>query len=286
MLSMRGIRTPSLPILLILPSLVYALVFFVYPLGQGVMLAFTTPAGELTLTNFARITKEIHFWDAIVNTLLLTAVVVPIQLVLALTISFLVNTKLFGSSKFLYICVIPIGISEIAAGIVWFSIFTGRGYLNTLLFELGLIERPLLFLGLGVPERIFIAIMMAEVWRATAIMVILLIAGLQMISKDYMDAADVFGASGLQKLRHVTLPLLLPTIKVALIIRTMFAFQVFGTVIVLAGRLFPVLASEAYTVQFFLRDTHIASTYGFIIMALSSAFVLLYLRLFRTRWTV
>jgi multiple sugar transport system permease protein len=248
-------------------------------------LAFTTPEGELTLANFERIQREIYFHDAIINTILLTAMVVPIQLVLALAIALLVNTRLFGSSKTLYICVIPVAISEIVAGIIWLSIFTGRGYLNTMLFGLGFIERPITFLSIETPRYLFMAIIMTEVWRATALVLLILIAGLQMIHKDYLDAADVFGASKLQKLRHVILPLLKPSIRSALIIRTVLAFQVFGSIFALAGRMVPVLAGEAYMVQFFLRDVNLASTYGLIIMAISSAFVLFYLKSLQTRWT-
>ncbi|MCL0078403.1 sugar ABC transporter permease [Dehalococcoidia bacterium] len=283
---MRNIHRLPFPFLLILPSIVFFLILFAFPLVQGVGLAFTTREGALTLANFGRMFGEIHFRDAVVYTFLLTTIIVPIQLVLALIIALLVNTRLFGSSKFLYICAIPIAISEIAAGIIWLSIFTGSGYLNILLFRLGLIENRITFLGLETPEYLFLAIVLCEVWRATAIVTIIVVAGLQMIHKDYMDVADVYGASTLQKLRHVTLPLLKPCIKTALIIRTVLAFQVFGTVLALAGRMVPVLAGEAYMAQFFLRDVHLASTYGLLIMAFSTAFVLLYLRLLRTRWTI
>ena len=283
---MRVIHRLPFPFLLILPSIVFFLILFAFPLVQGVGLAFTTREGALTLANFGRMFGEIYFRDAVVYTFLLTTIIVPIQLVLALIIALLVNTRLFGSSKFLYICAIPIAISEIAAGIIWLSIFTGSGYLNILLFRLGLIENRITFLGLETPEYLFLAIVLCEVWRATAIVTIIVVAGLQMIHKDYMDVADVYGASTLQKLRHVTLPLLKPCIKTALIIRTVLAFQVFGTVLALAGRMVPVLAGEAYMAQFFLRDVHLASTYGLLIMAFSTAFVLLYLRLLRTRWTI
>lgn len=283
---MRDIHRLPFPFLLILPSIVFFLILFAFPLVQGVGLAFTTREGALTLANFGRMFGEIYFRDAVVYTFLLTTIIVPIQLVLALIIALLVNTRLFGSSKFLYICAIPIAISEIAAGIIWLSIFTGSGYLNILLFRLGLIENRITFLSLETPEYLFLAIVLCEVWRATAIVMIIVVAGLQMIHKDYMDVADVYGASTLQKLRHVTLPLLKPCIKTALIIRTVLAFQVFGTVLALAGRMVPVLAGEAYMAQFFLRDVRLASTYGLLIMAFSTAFVLLYLRLLRTRWTI
>jgi multiple sugar transport system permease protein len=130
------------------------------------------------------------------------------------------------------------------------------------------------------------AVAVTEVWRATAIVMVILVAGLQMIHKDYMDTADVFGASRLQKLRYVILPLLKPSIQTALIIRTVLAFQMFAPVLILTGGTLPVLAFEAYRVQFFMRDFHLASAYGIVMMTISTIFVLLYLRLLRTKWVM
>jgi multiple sugar transport system permease protein len=275
-----------LPFLLILPSIVYFLFFFAFPFAQGLWLAFTNRKGELTFTNFEVLISESNFRSAVINTLLLTVTVVPIQLGLALVIALLVNTRLFGTSKFLYICAVPIAISEIAAGIIWRSIFTSKGYLNTILYWLGLVERPITFLSYKSPEYLFMAVAVTEVWRATAIVMVILVAGLQMIHKDYLDAAEVFGASKLQKLTYVILPMLKPSIQTALIIRTVLAFQMFAPILVLTGRRLPVLASEAYYVQFQLRDFHVASAIGIVIMVLSTAFVMLYLKLFRTKWVM
>ncbi len=286
MITMRDLGTRLLPILLISPAIIYFAVFFAAPLGQGLGLAFTNRQGEWTLANFEWISRDVYFGDAIINTLLLVATVVPLQLGLALVIALLVNSRLFGTSTFLYIAAIPIAISEIAAGIIWLSVFTGTGYLNAVLYSLGLIERRIDFLSFETPGYLFMALALTEVWRATAIVMVIIVAGLQMIHKDYMDAADVFGATRLQRLRLVILPLLKPSIQTALIIRTVLAFQLFAPVLVLTGRLFPVLASETYLVYSDLRNSHIASAYGIIIMAISTAFVLFYLAAFRTRWRV
>lgn len=229
---------------------------------------------------------DLYFQSAIINTLLVVATVVPIQLGLALVMALLVNSRLFGTSTFLYIAAIPIAISEIAAGIISLSIFTGTGYLNTILYSLGVIERPVPILSYEHPAYLFTAVVFTEIWRATAIVMVIIVAGLQMIHKDYIDAANVFGASALQRLRYVILPLLKPSIQTAIIIRTVLAFQLFAPVLVLTGRLLPVLASETYLVYTNLRDPHLASAWGIITMAISTVFVLAYLILLRTRWRV
>lgn len=268
-----------------MPAIVYFAIFFAWPLVQGFVLAFTTRGGEwVWFENFRDMFSDLRFRGALINTFLLVAAVVPIQLTLALVIALLVNSRLYGRSTFLYITAIPIAISEIAAGIIWLSIFTGSGYLNTILFSLGLVERRVPFLSAEVPGSLFTAVALTEVWRATAIVMVIIVAGLQMIHKDYIDAADVFGATGLQKLRYVILPLLKPSIQTALIIRTVLAFQLFAPVLLLTGELLPVLASETYLKYSEVRDLNLASAWGIIIMAVSTAFVLLYLRALRTRW--
>ena len=154
----------------------------------------------------------------------------------AVSMALIVNSRLKGSGLWLYVFALPLGISELAAGIIWFSIFTERGWLNSILGQLGILERPFIFLNPQEPFWLIFAVVLAESWRATAIVMIILVAGLQSIPRDYLEAADVFGATTWQKIRRVILPLLRPSLQVALILRTILAFQVFATVIAIAGR--------------------------------------------------
>ena len=272
-----------LPYWLLLPSVAYLVVFFVLPLSQAFLLAFRTDDGQLTLKFFERMVNDAKFKDALKYTFLLTVIVVPIQLATALVIALLVNTGFRGSRLFLYLCAIPLGISDLAAGLVWYSIFTGRGYLNSVLYSLGIIDKPFHFLSYENIPWMFGAIVAAEHWRATAIVLVILIAGLQMISKDYLEAAEVLGAGRLKKLWYVVLPLLKPSLQAALIIRTIFAFEVFAVVIALAGDLIPVLASESYWWYALYRNLHVAAAYGVLLMALSITVTWGYLRFLRTR---
>jgi multiple sugar transport system permease protein len=258
-------------------------VFFAFPLLQAFLLAFRTPEGELTLKYFTRISMDIYFEASIKNLFLLIATILPLQLLAALAISLLVNSRFRGSTMFLYICATPLAISELAAGFMWLSIFTERGYLNTLLSQLGLIKHPIIYLSKETLHTTFVAIVLAETWRATAIVMVILVAGLQMISRDYFETADIFGASWFQKLRYVTLPLLKPSLQSALIIRTVFAVQVFATIIALGGGLLPVPATQAFLWQTWYYDPHLAASYGILIMIISTAFTLLYITLLRPR---
>jgi len=272
-----------LPYALLLPALVFLAVFFVYPMLQALILSVRGADGGFTLRHFQAMAADTYFSGAIRNSIVLTAITIPIQVTIGLVIALLVNARFAGHTWFLYVCAIPLGISDLAAGLIWLSIFTERGYLNALLQGLGLIQQPLTFLSFEHTGWLYGAIVATEVWRATAIVMVILVAGLQLIPKDYFETADVFGATGWRKLRYVTLPLLRPSLQTALIIRTILAFQLFATVITLAGRIVPVLAGEAYFQYSLYRSPAIASAYAVLIMATSMAMTVLYLRLLRTR---
>lgn len=276
-------RSSWVPYALVTPALIYLAVFFVYPLLQAFVLSFRGEDSGLTLAFFRQMTSDTYFRGAIRNSFLLTALIVPLQLVAALVIALIVNTRFRGSSTFLYICAIPLGISDLAAGLIWLSVFTERGYLNSILSAIGVTAQPITFLTYERLDWLYGAVVAAEVWRATAIVMVILVAGLQLVPRDYLEAADVYGAKPLQKLWRVTLPLLMPSLQAALMIRTILALQLFATVITLSGRLVPVLAGESYFWYSIYRNFHVASAYAVLIMVISFMITFLYLRLLQTK---
>lgn len=267
--------------LLLLPSVLFLGAFFLWPMFQSVLLAVTDDTGALTLAHVRKMVLDIHFGPAILYTSLLIMVVVPIQTVLALTKALLLHAPRKGRDVFLWIWAIPLGISDLAAGVAFLSIFTQRGYLNTILMQLGLVKEPITWLGYENPWTLFMAVALGEVWRATAIVMVILVAGLQVINKEWLDAAEVFGASPLQKLRRITIPLLLPSLRTALVLRTVSALQVFALVQVLTGRNLPVLAGETYYWYGMFNDVRVAGSYSLFITLLSLAFAAFFLRFAR-----
>lgn len=267
-----------LPYLLLLPATLFLAVFFLFPFLQ-VALDSITRDGAYGLENFRRMASHWKFGTAFWNTMLLAALVVPIQLVLALTMASMVTRLQRGRSSVLYIFAIPLGISDLAAGLIWLSIFEQSGFLNSLLVGLGILDRPALLLGYQTPWIILLAIVLAEVWRATAIMMVILVAGMGLIPKEYGEAAEVFGASRWQRFIKVTLPMLRPSLQSALILRVILAFEVFAVVAALGGTQFPVLMSETYNWQFTMQDRGVAAALAMVILGISVAFTVLILRL-------
>src|SRR2546426_6265643 len=195
------------PYLLVLPTLAFLSVFYISPRARAFSLAVTDPpTGALTWAHFRRMSSDLYFGQAVRFTLIITAIAVPLQVALGLAIALLVNTRFRGHTVFLYLTALPIGISDLAAGMIWLSILTERGYLNAALQRLGLIEQPVVFLTLERPEWLLAAIILTELWRATAIVMVILLAGLQLISQKYAQTAAGFGAGGGEKGRDVVPP--------------------------------------------------------------------------------
>lgn len=279
----RVLKRIDLPYWLLLPSILFMLVFFVMPLVQVFLLSIRAEDGSLTLVHFQRMINDVYFARALKNTFWLTVIVVPAQLVLAMTIALIINRKLRGSMLYLAIYAIPMSISDLASGLIWLSIFTERGYLNAALLGAGLIDRAVIYLSHQSPQWLLTALVISEIWRATPLVMLILLAGLQMIAKDYLEAADTFGATPWQRFRLVILPLLRPSIQTALVIRTMLALQVFSPVVVLTGRLYPVLASESYFWYELIRNERVASAYALTLTLLSIVITWGYLVFLRSK---
>jgi multiple sugar transport system permease protein len=269
------------PYLLIAPSLIFLTVLFLVPLGQTIALAFQADGGWST-ANFSRMANDLNFSDAVANTFEIVVIVVPLQLCLALGMAMMLRHVQRGRDIVLWIWSIPLGISDLAAGLVWLAILTDRGYLNTALNGLGLIKGPASWLSYETPVALLAAIVVAEAWRATAIVLVILVAGVQLVPKEYGEAADVFGATPWQRFTRIMLPLLKPSIQTALILRTVLAFEMFAIVLSLGGRNFPVLVSEAFNWQYNNQDFGVAAAYAVVVMAVSLAATMVYIRVLRT----
>lgn len=246
------------------------------------------PVQDWTLKHLQTMVSDFRFGTAIRNTLVLIVIILPLQFILAITMALLLQTQMKGNTLFLYVYTIPLGISDLAAGMVWYAIFTQRGFLNSFLAHMGLIEQPIIFIGSNSFNWMLLAIVLAEVWRATSIVMVIVVSGLQNVPRDYLEAGEVFGATLWQRIRYIILPMLKPSLQVALILRTILAFQVFAVVVAISGRdLFTVLANETY--RWYNRgDTgynnpNVAAAYAGLIMLISLGISLFYLRAVRTQ---
>jgi multiple sugar transport system permease protein len=274
-------RWEGLPYALILPTVAYLGLFFAWPMVQAFELAFRID-DNWTLSPFRTMFNDTNFNQAFTFTLLLVVVIVPLQFVLALVMALIANAKIRGRGLFLAIFILPLAISDLAAGLVWQTILTERGYLNTFLTKLGVIDQEYIWLDPTKPNNLLIAVVVAEIWRSTAFVMVIFLAGLQGIPHEYTEAAEVFGAGFFQRVRRIILPMLKPAIQVALLFRIIFAFEAFAVILAITGRAKTTLATEAWRWQAEYFDSHVAAAYSALILVLSLVSAGLVLFLFRT----
>lgn len=271
----------ALPYLLLAPAALFLVIFFLYPAIDVAIQAFTRD-GEWTWMNFDQMVNHWKFNSALFNTLLLALIVVPLQLALSLFMATIVTKMKRGRDLILYIWTIPLGISDLAAGIIWLAILEQNGFLNSALYGLGVIDSPVTYLSYQNPFVLLIAVAIAEIWRSTAIVLVILVAGMGLIPKEYYEAAEVFGAGPWKRFVKITLPMMRPSLQTALILRTILAFEVFAVVIALAGTNMPVLMGEVYEWEFRLREGGVAAAYALVILGISIAFTIFFLWVLRT----
>ncbi|MDI3315489.1 MAG: sugar ABC transporter permease [Mycobacterium sp.] len=224
-----------LALLLIAPAVALMLLVTAYPIGYALWLSlqrynFATPGDTafVGLGNYQTVLTDRYWWMAFTVTLVITVISVAIEFVLGLALALVMHRTLFGKGLVRTAVLIPYGVVTVAASYSWYYAWTpGTGYLANLLPP-GSAPLTEQIPSLGV-------IIMAEVWKTTPFMALLLLAGLVLVPEDLLRAAQVDGAGPWRRLTKVILPLIKPAIVVALLFRTLDAFRIFDNIYVLTG---------------------------------------------------
>jgi multiple sugar transport system permease protein len=214
---------------LVSPTLLGLLFFTVGPFLVAIYISFTdwSLLGSPTwvgLTNFKQLFHDTVFWTAWKNTLYYTGISVPLSMALGLGIALLLNQKLPAMSLFRVLFFVPMTVGVVASGLLWSWMFNPQNGLLNYLFH---------FVGLGPYKWLTSAnmsmpsIIIVGVWRSIGFNIIVFLAGLQAVPETLYDAAAIDGAGNLRKFRHITIPLLSPTIFFGALIGIIMSFQVF-----------------------------------------------------------
>ena len=186
------------------------------------------------LANYAEILGDGRFWAAMGHTLFFTVTTVALELLLGLFLALAMNRAFQGRGLVRAAVLVPWAIPTVVAALLWRFIFDSQaGIANALLVDLGILDEPLVWFIRAATA--WVPVILADVWKTTPFVALLLLAGLQNIPADLYEAASVDGASRGWQLWHITLPLLKPAVLVALIFRTLDAFRVFDLIYVLTG---------------------------------------------------
>ena len=221
---------------------------------------------------------DADFVQSIINTLHFTVVSVVLELVLGLFIAMVVNSKFPGRGLMRMAMLAPWAIPTVVSARLWEIMLRDNqsGIINKILLDFGLIHESKAWLSSANLQ--LNALIMVDVWKTAPFMALLLLAGLQLIPKDLYEAAAVDGASKVRQFFAITLPLLRPTIVVALVFRTLDALRVFDVFQVLLGRRKLSMATYNYETLVQNQDGGYASAIGVFIFLLIFVFAVIYVR--------
>ncbi|MDE3837831.1 ABC transporter permease [Bacillus methanolicus] len=186
------------------------------------------------LKGYKQALTDARLGKALWNTTVFTFISVFLELVLGLALALIMNKAIKGQGWIRTTSLIPWAIPTAVAALMWSYLYDGSSGIIANIFEkIGLVEnsRELLMSETGA----MVSAILADVWKTTPYMALLLLAGLQNISRSTYEAAEIDGANAVQKFFRITLPLLKPSILVALLFRTLDAFRVFDLIYVLTG---------------------------------------------------
>lgn len=274
----KVLKKNKLEIMMILPLVAYIIGFTLTPVLRSIMLGFQDPnTGAFTLEHYKHLFNQSDFIEAFINTIGITFIGLTLEMTVGLVLALILNRTFKGKGFFRSIFLIPMGIPTIVSGVVMTYIFSSTGYLNELLQRIGLINIPIDWASGGLKSIFVIAI--ADTWKVTPLITLLLLAGLQSIPKQVYEAANIDGATTWQTFKHITLPLLKPSITMALILRAIDAFRIFELPLVLTGQTTPVLATYAYQEYNAYNNINASGAASTILLVIILIFVVSYLKI-------
>ena len=231
------LRDPSektLAVFLLAPATLLIALIIVYPIGKLIYNSFfdlrlSGGSGAFAfvgLQNYRDAWVDKDFWNATKNTVLITLITVPGALVVGMGLALLANLPFKRQWPVRLALLLPWALPLSFAGLIFAWFFhTEYGFVNDVVGRLGLQSEPTMWLLR--PNWAFAAICATITWKTSSFMALILLAGLQMIPKSLYEAAEVDGASKVQQFWQITIPMLMPSIIVALIFRTITALQTF-----------------------------------------------------------
>lgn len=253
-------------LLMIAPVTIGLIVFYFYPFVRVIrdsfhnIGSFDRDLGFVGLDNYITMFTDKEMWQTLVNTFEYVIIIVPLSLLFALLIAVLLNTKVKGLSLFRVIYFIPAITMSVAVSMVWRWIFNGDfGILNSIVTALGGEARQ----WLADRSTSMLCICVVAIWSNVGYYMIILLAGIQGISKGYYEAAEIDGATGWQMFTKITLPLLTPTIFYVVIMLIISTFQTFDGIYMMIGTKANAIKWTQSVVMYFYRSAFDYSKKGY-----------------------
>ncbi|MCI7324869.1 sugar ABC transporter permease [bacterium] len=247
--------------LMVAPTIIGLIVLNIVPFFQTIYMSFSKSKAFgayqfCGLENYIEMFKSPEFWKATWNSIYFCILTVPIGVFLALLVAVLLNAKIKGKTAFRAIYFLPMVVAPAAVAMVWKWIFnTEYGILNSLLGKN--------IRWLTDPKIVLVTCAIVAIWSAIGYDAVLLLSGIQNISRTLYEAADLDGASKVQQFFHITLPMVSPTLFVVLIMRLMSSLKVYDLIYMMVEQSNPALTSAQSLMYLFYRESFVAGNKGY-----------------------
>ena len=246
--------------IMVAPTIIGLIVLNLYPFIDTLKLSFTKtkPFGFYEfngLTNYITMFTNADFWRANLNTIYFCLLTVPLGIFLALVVAVMLNTKIKGRTAFRAIFFLPMVVAPAAVAMVWKWMFnTEYGIINTLLGNnVNWITNP---------NVVMVTCAIVAIWSAIGYDAVLLLSGLQNISKSYYEAAEIDGTTKVKQFFQITLPMVSPTLFVVLIMRLMASVKVYDLIFMMVEETNPAVTSVQSLMYLFYRESFVAGSRG------------------------
>lgn len=270
----------------VLPALLVLVALSIYPMIYSVKVSVTDATGALTLANFARLLQDRVFAISALQTITLTAVALSIEFTLGMALALLIDSLARARSLFRAGLLVPMLLPPVVAAVAWRLIYNPQfGALNGTLRWLGLNTAALTWTS-G-EKSALPSVILVDIWEWTPFLFLLLSAGLQAIPPEPIEAARIDGAGAWRIFRDITLPLLKPTILLALLLRATDLVRIFDQIFILTqggpGTATETVSLYIYRTAFRFSNFGYAAAMSFVLLAATVLFSRGLMRLMRAR---
>jgi multiple sugar transport system permease protein len=282
-----GFSERNFKYLLVGPAIFVLLLIGIFPLVYLLVVSFQ----GITMTdvstdfvggrNYAQLFDDVRLWEALLHTVIFTAIALPVELLLGLAMAQLFLDRLPGRQVFIALLVLPVVISPIVSGATWSLMFDHRfGPINQVIGWLSGDDAAILWTIN--PRLVYPAILAAEVWQWTPFMFLLLLAALANVDKSQLEAASIDGAGWWRTFFKIVLPAIWPVMAIAILIRGLDLFRLFDIVWALTkggpGTMTETISIFTYIKGFQQFETSYTAAVAFLVIILLSVVVMLALK--------
>lgn len=248
--------------ILILPTILGLLILNIYPMFETIYQSFfkTGDFGRgntfVGFKNYIKLINDLDVLQAVINTFKFTIVEVPVSIIIALILAVVLNTKIKCKSIYRTIVFLPMVAAPAAVAMVWKWLYNSQFGLINNFFDINVY-------WISNPSIAIYSIAIIGIWSDIGYNMILFLASLQEVPKDYYEAANLDGANGILKFFHITIPMISPMIFFVLVTRIIAAMKVFDFIYMIMDRANPALKKTQSLVFIFYQHSFVEKDYGY-----------------------